>query len=179
MSEKFNILTNTNYLVEILRKSIDEVNKCEAGVTTRKAKKDGNGEEIQMLQLSHEQFFNILSSTLKDVVEMVGTVRTELTEEINELKQDKASLRRELINVKCDLEMHQQYGNRDTLKLCNVTEPKLPPKTNEDTSQTVIEVLKKAGINVSKQDISVSHNLSYANLDSETLGTMLSEARNK
>ena len=94
MHEKFNVVTNTNYLVEILRKSLDDVNKCEAGVTTRKAKKDGTGEDIQMLQLSHEQFFTIFSSTLKDLVEMVGTVRTELTEEINELKQDKASLRR-------------------------------------------------------------------------------------
>ena len=43
MSENFNVLTNTNYLVEILRKFIDEATKCEAGVTTRKSKKDGNG----------------------------------------------------------------------------------------------------------------------------------------
>lgn len=159
MSDNFNVLTNTNYLVDVLRKSIDEANKCESGVTTRKSKKDGNGDETQILQLSPEQLFNILSISLKDIVEMIGTVRTELTEEINDLKQDKASLRRELINVKMDLEMHQQYGNRDTLKLCNVPEPKLAPKVNEDTSQTVIDVLAKAGINVSKQDISVSHRL--------------------
>ena len=112
-----------------------------------------------MSQLTHEQFFNILSITLKDVVELVGTVRTEFKEEIKELKQENTSLRRELINVKCDLEMHQQYGNRDILKLCNVPEPKLAPKAIEDTSQTVIDVLAKAGINVTKQDISVSHRL--------------------
>ena len=159
MSGEFNVKTNTDYLVEILKKSIDESKKSDAGVTTRQAKKDENGDPIQMLQLSPEQLFNILSISLKDIVEMVGSVRSELTETINDLKADNSSLRRELINVKCDLEMHQQYGNRDTLKLCNVPEPKLPPKVNEDTNQTVIDVLKKAGINVSKQDISVSHRL--------------------
>ena len=159
MSGEFNVKTNTDYLVEILKKSIDECKKSDAGVTTRQAKKDENGDPIQMLQLSPEQLFNILSISLKDIVEMVGSVRSELTETINELKAEISSLRRELINVKCDLEMHQQYGNRDTLKLCNVPEPKLPPKVNEDTNQTVIDVLKKAGINVSKQDISVSHRL--------------------
>ena len=61
MSDNFNVLTNTNYLVDVLRKSIDEANKCESGVTTRKSKKDGNGDETQILQLSPEQLFNILS----------------------------------------------------------------------------------------------------------------------
>ena len=159
MSDQFDIKTNTDYLVDILRKSIDECKKSDAGVTTRQAKKDENGDPIQLLQLSPEQLFNILSISLKDVVEMVGTVRSELTETINELKVDNSSLRRELISVKCDLEMHQQYGNRDMLKICNIPEPILPPKVNEDTDQTVIDVLAKAGITITKADISVSHRL--------------------
>ena len=67
MSDTFNVLTNTNYLIEILKKSLDEVNKCETGITTRKSKKDGSGEEPQVLHLTHEHFYTIRCPSLSSL----------------------------------------------------------------------------------------------------------------
>ena len=153
----FDVDTNAKTLVGLLTKSLDEAKNCDTGVKLRSGK---NYNEINpTLHLTHEQFLKIMTTQLKDVVEMVGTVRTELYGQINELKQENASLRRELINTKCDLEMQQQYGNRDTLKLCNIPEPTLGHREKEDTNDTIVKVLGEAGITITKEDISVSHRL--------------------
>ena len=73
-----------------------------------------------------------------------------------------------LINTKCDLEMTQQYGNRDTLKLCNIPEPSLPARAKENTEDTIVTALGKAGITITKEDISVSHRLPARNGQQKT-----------
>lgn len=158
MSEEFDVSVNTDYLVNILKNSLEEAKDCETGPKLRSSKNDDN-EPNPALHLTHEQFLKIMSSQLKDIVEMVGTVRTDLCEKIDELRKENLGLRRELINTKCDLEMQQQYGNRETLKLCNIPEPKLAPKEKEDTNATIVKVLGQAGITIAKEDISVSHRL--------------------
>ena len=47
--------------------------------------------------------------------------------------------------------MHQQYGNRDTLKLCNIPEPKLRPKEREDTNATIVKALGEEGYQCESQ----------------------------
>ena len=76
MSDTFNLETNTNVLIGSLRKSIDEVKNNQAGIATRSGKKDENSDV-------HEDIFNILSSAVKDMVELVHSVRLEMTEQIN------------------------------------------------------------------------------------------------
>ena len=154
MCTEFDAETNTSYLLNILSKSLEEAKNCDTGVSTR-----SSSDLSPTIHLTHEQFLKIMTTQVKDIVDMVGNVRTELFGKINELSEENVTLRRELINTKCDLEMHQQYGNRDTLKLCNIPEPKLPPKEREDTNDTIVKALGEAGITIKKEDISVSHRL--------------------
>ena len=133
---------------------MEDAKNSDTGVTTR-----SSTELTPTIHLTHEQFQKIMTAQVKDIVDMVGQVRSELNGKINELSEENLLLRRELINTKCDLEMHQQYGNRDTLKLCNIPEPKLRPKEREDTNATIVKALGDAGITITKEDISVSHRL--------------------
>ena len=158
MSEEFDVSVNTDYLVNILKNSLEEAKNCESGPKLRSGRND-DGEPNPTLHLTHEQFLKIMPSQLKDIVEMVGRVRTDLYEKVEELSKENLCLRREIINTKCDLEMQQQYGNRETLKLCNIPEPKLTPKEKEDTNATIVKVLGQAGITITNEDISVSHRL--------------------
>ena len=84
MSDTFNLETNTNVLIGSLRKSIDEVKNNQAGIATRSGKKDENSDVKPIL---HEDIFNILSSAVKDMVELVHSVRLEMTEQINTGRQ--------------------------------------------------------------------------------------------
>ena len=46
----------------------------------------------------------------------------------------------------------QQYSRRDNIKIIGIE-----PKTNEDVEQIVIDVVKDAGLDITKDDISIAH----------------------
>ena len=48
----------------------------------------------------------------------------------------------------------QQYSRRDNIKIIGIE-----PKTNEDVEQIVIDVVKDAGLDITKDDISIAHRI--------------------
>ena len=101
----------------------------------------------------------LLTKTFAEVVGFINGVQTENKDEIKSLKGEVKDLKQHVITGRLELEKAQQYMNRDVIKFCGIKEPKLGPKEREDTNKTLKEVLLKANITLTDEDISVSHRL--------------------
>ena len=135
---------NSTYLVAAMKKVVEEL--CENDKTIQRVK-----------------FVKLMSASLSEIGELItnsqAELRKEFEEKIEEVKTENTKLKNDLIDTRLKLEQNQQYINRDTIKICNIPEPKLGDKEFEDTNATVIKVLEKASINITEADISVSHRL--------------------
>ena len=76
--------------------------------------------------------------------------------QLNKVTQDYTDLRKVVLNACLSQERHQQFQNRDTFKLCGVTETTTPGQW-EDTADTVVKALNAADIPLTKEEISASY----------------------
>ena len=84
-----------------------------------------------------------------------------LQEENKKLQNENKSLRAEVFTIKNELKVerealnnHEQYIRRECLEFSGI-----PEKKEEDTNQIVTDICEAIGIDISEEEISVSHRL--------------------
>lgn len=84
-----------------------------------------------------------------------------LQEENKKLQNENNSLRAEVFTIKNELKVqkeaqnsHEQYIRRECLEFSGI-----PEKKDEDTNQIVMDICEAVGIDISEEEISVSHRL--------------------
>ena len=116
--------------LEPLRKSIDEVKKSMATANS-----------------NYDQLLTKMSAYEKGMTDLFNenkSLKAELLDTTNQLKALKESFN--------DLE---QYSRRDCLEIRGI--PKSSSVTREDTNEIVVELGRKVGVDLNKEDISTSH----------------------
>ena len=144
---------NVMHLMGILDTAINEVSD------KKKKTRNASNETENTNNLNKNDVKHILKITLTEVVELMRGSHKELKEEITAVKDKNIFLQKALIETQCELEKSQQYINRDTIKICNVPEPRLAPNEREDVKETVMKVFEKAEIEIENNEFSTIHRL--------------------
>ncbi|XP_077985930.1 uncharacterized protein LOC144440433 [Glandiceps talaboti] len=98
-----------------------------------------------------------MEGTLQDLQQSVTYVSNsfdEFTRQLQSLKNENKGLKEQLAKTTNELNDLQQYTRRNNLELSG-----LPEEEDEDTDDIVVRVAAAAGVNISPDDIDISHRL--------------------
>ena len=123
--EFFDSEQNSECLLNIMKEAIDEAKASDTRISTRQTSKDGATADTNVF-MSHDQFVKIMTKTVTEMVGIIKQVSEELNNDIKAVKKENVILRKEIVTARFELEKHQQYGNRDTVKIL-IKEPYLGP----------------------------------------------------
>ncbi|CAH3158086.1 unnamed protein product [Pocillopora meandrina] len=129
--------------LEPLRRSIDEVKKSIATANS-------NIEKWLWPELS--DCYQLLTK--------ISTYEKGMTELVNEIKSLKGKLldtTNQLKALKESFNELEQYSRRDCMEIRGI--PKISSGTREDTNEIVVELGRKIGLDLKREDISTSHRL--------------------
>ena len=82
---------------------------------------------------------------------------TELVNEIKSLKGKLLDTTNQLKALKESFNELEQYSRRDCMEIRGI--PEISSDTREDTNEIVVELGRKIGVDLKKEDISTSHRL--------------------
>ena len=93
------------------------------------------------------------------VMQLLGQVRKELGEcktELADCKEDIVLVKKQLLEARFNYDKLEQHGRKGSVRISGFTDPHT---NDEDTDQLVIKLTEDCGLNLKKEDISVSHRL--------------------
>ena len=100
------------------------------------------------------------------VMQLLGQVRQELAEcktelaecktELADCKDDTVVIKKQLLEARFNYDRLEQHGRKGSVRISGLTDPHT---NDEDTDQLVIKLAEDCGLNLKKEDISVSHRL--------------------
>ena len=132
----------------------------------KKGNKNANGAtpaaptETEERLIPESIFKVILTKTFAEFVGMLNEAKRENKEEVKSLTGQIKDLKKHVVTGRLEQEKSQQYMNRDVIKFCGIPEANLTgPNMREDTNKTLKDCLQAADINLTDEEISVSHRL--------------------
>ena len=146
---------------EALHEEFEKVRNNEDLVITKKGKR-GKNETFMNIDLMENIMLKGYYTLIRGMLDFIYT-RDDDSKDRNKITETKIEeVRKAHLDTHVKLEVLQQYGRSDTIRIMNIPEPELNESENEkeDTNSTVTKFLKDAGIaELEPKDISTSHRL--------------------
>ena len=93
---------------------------------------------------------------LLDIIQKLTTDLKECREELEECKDSVGELKQQLLETRFNHDRLEQHGRKGSVRISGITDPK---RNDENTDDAVLKVVNDCGLNLTKEDISVSHRL--------------------
>ena len=141
---------NLTYFMTLIEAKFSELPQTTITPAAKKGNKEPQPTPVEVFTKSDAK--HMFKCLIKELAERLDGIE-------NTHKEQVSSLEEKLLNTRLELEKNQQYQNRDTLKICGIKKPSLPPNEHEDTTKTVTTFFAKAGVTLPKEDLSMTHRL--------------------